>query len=71
MSEETYQRLSDHVLKALKIAVEQKDVALSKHLNEALELSMTRGSGGEGFTERREFSDDVASVLKDFDALVN
>ena len=66
---ETYKRLSDHILSALDLAVSQEDLELSEHLNNALELSMTRGSGGEGFVERRELSEDMERVLNAYQQL--
>ena len=66
---ETYQRLSDHVLQALDLAVKQNDLTLSEHLSNALELAMTRGAGGSDFVERREFSKDVEGVLRAYNEL--
>lgn len=67
---EHYKRLSDLILQALKLSVEQQDIELSNHLNNALELAMTRGSGGEGFVERREFSEDIETVLSAYQKLI-
>lgn len=64
-----YFRLSDKVLEALKLALEQKDLAIAEFLTRALEMAMTRGAGGAGFTERREFSGDVEAALKALDDL--
>ena len=54
-----YMRLSDQVLSTLDLALKQKDIAVSEILMSALEVSMTRNTGGKDFTERRDFSDDV------------
>jgi hypothetical protein len=64
MSEKKYERLSDAVLNAMRLAVEQKDLAISDLLSLALDRAMTRGAGGKDFVERREFTDEVESVLQ-------
>jgi hypothetical protein len=64
-----YERLSDRVLAALTVALEQKDIAISDLLRRALEMSMTRGAGGKDFTERREFADEVEKALTTLDKL--
>jgi hypothetical protein len=65
----SYFRLSDKVLEALKLSLEQKDVPISELLTRALEMSMTRGAGGRNFIERRDFSDAVESTLAQLDVL--
>ena len=69
MVEKNYERLSDRVLEALKMALEQKDLAISDLLSRALEMSMTRGAGGRDFVERREFTDEVVTALNKLDGL--
>jgi len=69
LSEKNYERLSDTVLKALKLALEQKDLAVGDLLSRALEMAMTRGAGGKNFVERREFTDEVESALNQLEAL--
>ena len=64
-----YIRLSDRILSALQLSLEQKDVAISELLSRAMEMAMTRGAGGRDFVERRSFSDDVEATLKQLDAL--
>lgn len=49
------QRLSDRVLYALNLALEQEDVKVADALAKALDLSMTRNSGGGEFVERRDY----------------
>ena len=66
-----YQRLSDLVLEALKLAIEQEDKEVSQQLVKTLELAMTRKSGGAGFVERREFTEDVENVLEKASSLAN
>ncbi|HAU28760.1 MAG TPA: hypothetical protein DCW68_01435 [Rhodospirillaceae bacterium] len=62
-------RLGGQIASALKIAVEQKDVEISEILLQALELAMTRASGGEGFIEKRDFPHDLQEILQRLDAL--
>jgi hypothetical protein len=63
MSEKKYERLSDNILKALTLALEQKDLAISDLLSRALDMAMTRGAGGKEFVERREFTEEVESAM--------
>ena len=63
MSNKNYERLSDKVLEALKLALEQKDAAIADLLGKVLELAMTRSAGGKDFVERREFTSEVESAL--------
>ena len=69
MAEKGQERLSDLVLAALTLALEQKDFDVSELLKSALEMSMTRGAGGKDFVERREFADEVQEALISFDSL--
>ena len=69
MSEKNYERLSDTVLKALQLALDQKDLTISDLLSRALEMAMTRGAGGKDFVERREFTEEVESTLNQLEAL--
>ena len=64
-----YQRLSDLVTQAMRLALDQKDVAIADILSRALEMSLTRNAGGRDFLERREMSDDVNKALDDLIAL--
>jgi len=59
-----YQRLSDLILQSLALSLEQKDVAISDILSRALEMSITRNSGGRDFIERRDLSGDVEQALE-------
>jgi len=54
---EAYSRLSDKVLEALELALEQDDGQLAGILSQALEMTLTRSAGGAGFQERREYSE--------------
>ena len=49
-----FKRLSDRILYALQLALEQRDLDVAEELSLALEDTLTRLSGGQGFTERRE-----------------
>lgn len=69
MSDEEYIRLSDKVLDALNLALEQKDIHMAEVLSRALELALTRNAGGEDFEERRDFSDAVEDALTRFEEL--
>jgi hypothetical protein len=64
-----YQRLSDLILEALTLALEQKDVVISDILSRALEMSITRNAGGRDFIERRDLSQDVEAALEKLYAL--
>jgi hypothetical protein len=67
--EKKYERLSDTILKALALAVQQKDLAIADLLSLALDRALTRGAGGKDFVERREFTDEVEDVLKKLEEL--
>ena len=64
-----YQRLSDLVTQAMRLALDQKDVAIADIRARALEMSLTRNAGGRDFLERRELSDEVNKALDDLVSL--
>ena len=64
-----YIRLSDLVLEAMHLALEQKDVAIADILSRALEMSLTRNAGGRNFIERRDLSKDVEKAIEKLGAL--
>lgn len=64
-----FQRLSDLIVNALELAIEQKDVIIAETLARALELSLTRNSGGAGFVERRSMSEQVEAAFRNLDEL--
>lgn len=64
-----YKRLSDRILFALELAVEQQDLTISEDLVNAMEKSITRAAGGKNFVERRELAPEYDTVLTQFDAL--
>ena len=57
-------RMSDRILYALKLAIEQEDAKIADALVSALELSMTRNTGGGEFVERRDYPADFESEMK-------
>ncbi len=57
------QRLSDRILYAMILAIEQEDVKAADALAKALELAMTRNAGGGEFVERREYPKYIEDVL--------
>lgn len=57
-------RLSDRILYALELALEQDDVSISETLTRALEMSMTRNTGGGEFIERRDYPADMEAAMK-------
>lgn len=62
-------RLSDRILTALELALEQKDLQIAELLNSALELSMTRNAGGGEFIERRDYPLDVEKAIDELRGL--
>ena len=63
------QRLSDRILDALNLAIEQKDLKTAEHLENALELSMTRLAGGREFVERRDYPPEIEEAMDKLDKL--
>lgn len=64
-----YKRLSDRILFALELAVEQGDLGIADNLVAAMEQSITRATGGKDFTERRELAPEYDAVLSQYDDL--
>ena len=56
-------RLSDRILFALQLALEQEDVAISEALARTLEMAMTRNTGGGEFVERRDYPHEIEAAL--------
>ncbi len=56
-------RLSDRIVSALELAVEQKDVKVAEMLTKALEIAMTRNTGGGEFVERRDYPPEIAKIM--------
>ena len=62
-------RLSDRILMAMELAVDQEDAQIAEILHKALDLSMTRNTGGGEFIERRDYPPHVEAVLDKLSAL--
>ncbi len=62
-------RLSDRVLFALDLALDQKDVIVADLLSNVLEVAMTRNAGGQQFVERRDFPEEVEDAFRRLDEL--
>lgn len=56
-------RLSDRILSALELSLEQDDFKISENLTRALELSMTRNTGGGEFIERRDYPPEIEAAM--------
>lgn len=56
-------RLSDRILFALELSLQQEDVQISELLKNALELSMTRNTGGGEFIERRDYPPEIEKAM--------
>lgn len=57
-------RLSDRILYALQLAVEQEDLPIAETLLNALEMSMTRNTGGGEFVERRDYPAEIEDAIE-------
>ena len=64
-----YKRLSDRILFALELAVEQDDLTIADDLVHAMEKSITRSTGGKDFVERRELAPEYDTVLSQYEEL--
>ncbi len=56
-------RLSDRILSALELSLEQEDIKISEILTRALEQSMTRNTGGGEFIERRDYPPEIEIAM--------
>ena len=56
-------RLSDRILSALELSLEQNDLKISELLTRALELAMTRNTGGGEFIERRDYPPEIENAM--------
>ncbi len=56
-------RLSDRILSALELSLEQDDVRISEMLTKALEYAMTRNTGGGEFIERRDYPPEIETAM--------
>ena len=62
-------RLSDRILSALQLSLSQEDVKISELLTRALELAMTRNTGGGEFVERREYPPEIEEAMNKLEEL--
>ena len=62
-------RLSDRILFALELALDQADTEIASALVKALEMSMTRNTGGGEFVERRDYPPEIESAMDKLDEL--
>lgn len=56
-------RLSDRILSALELALDQHDVKIAEVLTRALEHAMTRNTGGGEFVERRDYPPEIEDAM--------
>lgn len=56
-------RLSDRILSALELALDQDDLKISELLTRALEQAMTRNTGGGEFVERRDYPPEIEQAM--------
>jgi len=56
-------RLSDRILSALSLSLEQDDLKISELLTRALEVAMTRNTGGGEFVERRDYPPEIEDAM--------
>lgn len=52
-----FHRLSDRILDALELSIQQQDVEIAVLLDHALVKAMTRNTGGGEFVERRSYTE--------------
>lgn len=62
-------RLADRVFDALLLALEQNDIEIADMLVRAMELAMTRNTGGGEFVERRDYTAELEQALAKLKAL--
>lgn len=62
-------RLSDRILYAFELALEQGDTPIADQLARALELAMTRNTGGGEFIERRDYPQEIERAMDKLMAL--
>lgn len=56
-------RLSDRILSSLELALVQDDLKIAELLTQALEVAMTRSTGGGEFVERRDYPPEIESAM--------
>jgi len=62
-----YKRLSDRILFAFELALEQKDLKIAGYLMDALEESLNRtDANGQKFTERRDTAPEYEAAMEEY-----
>ena len=56
-------RLAETIQPALQLAIEQGDATIARLLHDALELALTRRSGGLEFVERRYLVPEISATI--------
>ncbi len=56
-------RLSDRILSALELALEQDDLKIAELLTRSMEQAMTRNTGGGEFIERRDYPPEIEKAM--------
>jgi hypothetical protein len=59
-----FMRLSDRILFALEKALDQQDLSICELLVKALDISMTRNTGGGEFIERRDYPTEIEIAMR-------
>jgi hypothetical protein len=62
-SEKDKIRLSDRILSALELSLEQEDMKIAELLSSAMEQAMTRNTGGGEFIERRDYPPELEDAM--------
>ncbi len=62
-NDDKHARLSDRILSAMELALEQEDIQIAEILTNALDMSMTRNAGGGDFVERRDYSPAMEAAM--------
>lgn len=62
-------RLAERIQPALQMAVDQRDTLIARLLHDALELALTRRSGGLEFVERRELGQEMSDTIDAYHGL--
>ena len=69
VSKSNKERLADRIFDALELAIEQSDIEIADILVRAMELAMTRNTGGGEFVERRDYTAELEQALAKLKAL--
>ena len=64
-----YKRLSDRILFAFELAIEQQDIDIADALMKALDKAITRSAGGKEFSERRDLAPEYQAALSQYEEL--